>query len=219
MDGPGENDPDLVPAFHPRFCEAIKTDMPAYTALFTRTFQNKTFHVYRVKKKRKKSPKSSEPGTAQQQDWEEPAARGREEGTESQLLVYLCCKPCPAEIISIIFWTQGSVDRGGRAAGRFELQAALFWLVVCRRTYRGAWGSRVCPPTLRCCGWTSTDNYEASTQQPWATISRQSYLHSAMKGKRLLRHLLKIQSLLFQNLWLLWVSSSSQTKCSSSSEL
>lgn len=68
MDGPGENDPDLVPAFHPRFCEAIKTDMPAYTALFTRTFQNKTFHVYRVKKKRKKSPKSSEPGTAQQQD-------------------------------------------------------------------------------------------------------------------------------------------------------
>ncbi|XP_050932225.1 probable C-mannosyltransferase DPY19L3 isoform X3 [Lates calcarifer] len=63
MDGPGENDPDLVPASHPRFCEAIKTDTAAYTALFTRTFQNKTFHVYRVKKKRKKGAKnSSEPG-------------------------------------------------------------------------------------------------------------------------------------------------------------
>ncbi|XP_038556780.1 probable C-mannosyltransferase DPY19L3 isoform X3 [Micropterus salmoides] len=59
MDGPGENDPDLVPASHPRFCEAIKTDTGGYTALFTRTFQNKTFHVYRVKKKRKKSAKSS----------------------------------------------------------------------------------------------------------------------------------------------------------------
>ncbi|XP_049458580.1 probable C-mannosyltransferase DPY19L3 isoform X2 [Epinephelus fuscoguttatus] len=59
MDGPGENDPDLVPASHPRFCEAIKTDTAAYTALFTRTFQNKTFHVYRLKKKRKKSTKSS----------------------------------------------------------------------------------------------------------------------------------------------------------------
>ncbi|XP_039650044.1 probable C-mannosyltransferase DPY19L3 isoform X3 [Perca fluviatilis] len=55
MDGPGENDPDLVPASHPRFCEAVKTDTAAYSALFTRTFQNKTFHVYRVKKKRKKS--------------------------------------------------------------------------------------------------------------------------------------------------------------------
>ncbi|XP_035508462.1 probable C-mannosyltransferase DPY19L3 [Morone saxatilis] len=59
MDGPGENDPDLVPASHPRFCEAIKTNTAAYTSLFTRTFQNKTFHVYRVKKKRKKSAKSS----------------------------------------------------------------------------------------------------------------------------------------------------------------
>lgn len=66
MDGPGENDPDLVPASHPRFCEAIKTDTAAYTALFTRTFQNKTFHVYRVKKKHKKSPKSStEPSATQ----------------------------------------------------------------------------------------------------------------------------------------------------------
>uniref|UniRef100_UPI0037E8F2B5 protein C-mannosyl-transferase DPY19L3 n=1 Tax=Semicossyphus pulcher TaxID=241346 RepID=UPI0037E8F2B5 len=59
MDGPGENDPDLVPASQPRFCEAIKTDDAAYSAMFTRTFQNKTFHVYRVKKKRKKSTKSS----------------------------------------------------------------------------------------------------------------------------------------------------------------
>ncbi|XP_035008023.1 probable C-mannosyltransferase DPY19L3 isoform X1 [Hippoglossus stenolepis] len=66
MDGPGENDPDLVPASHPRFCEAIKTDPADYTALFTRTFQNKTFHVYRVKKKRKKSAKTlSEPSATQ----------------------------------------------------------------------------------------------------------------------------------------------------------
>lgn len=59
MDGPGDNDPDLVPAVHPRFCEAVKADQAAYAALFTRTFQNKTFHVYRVKKKRKKSARSS----------------------------------------------------------------------------------------------------------------------------------------------------------------
>lgn len=66
MDGAGENDPDLVSSPHPRFCEAVKTDGAAYTALFTRTFQNKTFHVYKLKKKRKKgSPKSSEPGPAQ----------------------------------------------------------------------------------------------------------------------------------------------------------
>lgn len=66
MDGPGQNDPDLVHASHPRFCEAIKTDTAAYTSLFTRTFQNKTFHVYRVKKKRKKSAKSSsEPSVTQ----------------------------------------------------------------------------------------------------------------------------------------------------------
>ncbi|XP_031146550.1 probable C-mannosyltransferase DPY19L3 isoform X1 [Sander lucioperca] len=66
MDGPGENDPDLVPASHPRFCEAVKTDTAAYSALFTRTFHNKTFHVYRVKKKRKKSTKSaSEPNATQ----------------------------------------------------------------------------------------------------------------------------------------------------------
>uniref|UniRef100_A0AAQ5YQI7 Dpy-19 like C-mannosyltransferase 3 n=1 Tax=Amphiprion ocellaris TaxID=80972 RepID=A0AAQ5YQI7_AMPOC len=66
MDGPGENDLDLVPASHPRFCEAIKMDTAAYNALFTRTFQNKTFHVYRIKKKRKKSTKgSSEPSVTQ----------------------------------------------------------------------------------------------------------------------------------------------------------
>ncbi|XP_036952018.1 probable C-mannosyltransferase DPY19L3 isoform X2 [Acanthopagrus latus] len=66
MDGPGENDPDLVPSPHPRFCETIKTDTAAYTSLFTRTFQNKTFHVYRVKKKRKKSAKSSSEPSATQ---------------------------------------------------------------------------------------------------------------------------------------------------------
>ncbi|CAL8246701.1 unnamed protein product [Lota lota] len=59
MDGPGENDPDLVPASHPRFCEAVKTDSPAYSALFTQAFRNKTFHVYRLKKKRKRGTKSS----------------------------------------------------------------------------------------------------------------------------------------------------------------
>lgn len=66
MDGPGENDLDLVASPHPRFCEAVKTDSAAYTALFARTFQNKTFHVYKLKKKRKKgSAKSSEPGAPQ----------------------------------------------------------------------------------------------------------------------------------------------------------
>lgn len=59
MDGPGKNDPDLKPPLHPRFCEAVKTDGASYTSLFTRTFQNKTFHVYRLKKKRKKSSKGS----------------------------------------------------------------------------------------------------------------------------------------------------------------
>ncbi|CAL8350613.1 unnamed protein product [Merluccius merluccius] len=59
MDGPGENDPDLVPASHPRFCEAVKTDSPAYAALFTQAFRNKTFHVYRLKKKRKRGAAKS----------------------------------------------------------------------------------------------------------------------------------------------------------------
>ncbi|XP_066569773.1 protein C-mannosyl-transferase DPY19L3 isoform X2 [Amia ocellicauda] len=54
MDGPGENDPDLTPAQHPRFCDEIKTDDPAYTKYFTRVFKNKTFHVYKLKKGRKK---------------------------------------------------------------------------------------------------------------------------------------------------------------------
>uniref|UniRef100_A0AAY4ER67 C-mannosyltransferase DPY19L3 n=1 Tax=Denticeps clupeoides TaxID=299321 RepID=A0AAY4ER67_9TELE len=50
MDGEGDNDPDLVIAPDPRFCEVIKTDSAVYTALFTRVFKNKTFHVYRLKK-------------------------------------------------------------------------------------------------------------------------------------------------------------------------
>uniref|UniRef100_A0A667X736 Dpy-19 like C-mannosyltransferase 3 n=1 Tax=Myripristis murdjan TaxID=586833 RepID=A0A667X736_9TELE len=58
MDGPGQNDADLVPAAHPRFCEAIKSDAAAYAALFTRTFRNKTFHVYRLRKKRKTQNKT-----------------------------------------------------------------------------------------------------------------------------------------------------------------
>ncbi|XP_040489623.1 probable C-mannosyltransferase DPY19L3 isoform X5 [Ursus americanus] len=48
MDGPGENDPDLKLAGHPRFCEEIKKNLPPYTAYFTRVFQNKTFHVYKL---------------------------------------------------------------------------------------------------------------------------------------------------------------------------
>ncbi|XP_056604474.1 probable C-mannosyltransferase DPY19L3 isoform X2 [Triplophysa dalaica] len=59
MDGSGENDPDLVPASHPRFCEAIKTDVPPYSALFTRVFKNKTFHVYKLKKAKKKKKAES----------------------------------------------------------------------------------------------------------------------------------------------------------------
>ncbi|XP_016410162.1 probable C-mannosyltransferase DPY19L3 [Sinocyclocheilus rhinocerous] len=54
MDGPGENEPDLISASHPRFCEAIKTDMPPYSTLFTRVFKSKTFHVYKLKKLKKK---------------------------------------------------------------------------------------------------------------------------------------------------------------------
>ncbi|XP_012881608.1 PREDICTED: probable C-mannosyltransferase DPY19L3 [Dipodomys ordii] len=48
MDGPGENDPDLKAADHPRFCEEIKRNPPPYAAHFTRVFQNKTFHVYKL---------------------------------------------------------------------------------------------------------------------------------------------------------------------------
>ncbi|NXC45778.1 D19L3 mannosyltransferase, partial [Penelope pileata] len=50
MDGLGENDPDLKPALYPRFCEEIKKNLPSYTVHFTRVFQNKTFHVYRLAK-------------------------------------------------------------------------------------------------------------------------------------------------------------------------
>ncbi|XP_053472501.1 probable C-mannosyltransferase DPY19L3 isoform X3 [Ictalurus furcatus] len=57
MDGPGENDPDLVPASHPRFCQAIKTGDPPYSTLFTRVFHNKTFNVYKLKKSKKKGKK------------------------------------------------------------------------------------------------------------------------------------------------------------------
>ncbi|XP_063044863.1 probable C-mannosyltransferase DPY19L3 isoform X2 [Engraulis encrasicolus] len=55
MDGDGENDADLVASPEPRFCDAVKTDSPAYTSLFTRVFKNKTFHVYKLKKAKKKA--------------------------------------------------------------------------------------------------------------------------------------------------------------------
>uniref|UniRef100_A0A671Q4K3 Probable C-mannosyltransferase DPY19L3 n=1 Tax=Sinocyclocheilus anshuiensis TaxID=1608454 RepID=A0A671Q4K3_9TELE len=61
MDGPGENEPDLIPATHPRFCEAIKTDMPPYSTLFTRVFKNKTFNVYKLKKLKKKNKAENGP--------------------------------------------------------------------------------------------------------------------------------------------------------------
>ncbi|XP_064832328.1 protein C-mannosyl-transferase DPY19L3-like isoform X1 [Oncorhynchus masou masou] len=61
MDGPGDNDPDLVHASHPRFCESVKTGGPAYTALFSRVFQNKTFHVYKLKKGKKRAKADREP--------------------------------------------------------------------------------------------------------------------------------------------------------------
>ncbi|MCJ8747321.1 hypothetical protein PDJAM_G00152110 [Pangasius djambal] len=57
MDGPGDNDPDLVPASHPRFCQAVKTSDPPYSTLFTRVFHNKTFNVYKLKKSKKKGKK------------------------------------------------------------------------------------------------------------------------------------------------------------------
>uniref|UniRef100_A0A8C1J2J2 Dpy-19 like C-mannosyltransferase 3 n=1 Tax=Cyprinus carpio TaxID=7962 RepID=A0A8C1J2J2_CYPCA len=61
MDGPGENEPDLISASHPRFCEAIKTDMPPYSTLFTRVFKNKTFNVYKLKKLKKKNKAENSP--------------------------------------------------------------------------------------------------------------------------------------------------------------
>ncbi|XP_043937614.1 probable C-mannosyltransferase DPY19L3 [Protopterus annectens] len=53
MDGPGLDDPDLVPSAHPRFCDAIRKDEPPYTSFFSRVFKNKTFHVYKLKKQEK----------------------------------------------------------------------------------------------------------------------------------------------------------------------
>lgn len=50
MDGLGENEPDLKPSVYPRFCEEIKKNLPSYTTHFTRVFQNKTFHVYKLAK-------------------------------------------------------------------------------------------------------------------------------------------------------------------------
>ncbi|XP_026071847.1 probable C-mannosyltransferase DPY19L3 [Carassius auratus] len=61
MDGPGENEPDLISASHPRFCEAIKTDTPPYSTLFTRVFKNKTFNVYKLKKLKKKNKAENSP--------------------------------------------------------------------------------------------------------------------------------------------------------------
>ncbi|CAK6436546.1 unnamed protein product [Pipistrellus nathusii] len=62
MDGPGENEAGLQPAGHPRFCEEIRRGLPAYTALFTRVFQNKTFHVYRLQKDAARPPAPSPAG-------------------------------------------------------------------------------------------------------------------------------------------------------------
>ncbi|KAM9624387.1 protein C-mannosyl-transferase DPY19L3 isoform 3-T9 [Morphnus guianensis] len=50
MDGLGENEPDLKPSLYPRFCEEIKKNLPPYAIHFTRVFQNKTFHVYKLAK-------------------------------------------------------------------------------------------------------------------------------------------------------------------------
>ncbi|NXP15877.1 D19L3 mannosyltransferase, partial [Thinocorus orbignyianus] len=52
MDGLGENEPDLKPSLYPRFCEEIKRNLPSYTTHFTRVFQNKTFHVYKLAKQK-----------------------------------------------------------------------------------------------------------------------------------------------------------------------
>ncbi|KAK1330599.1 hypothetical protein QTO34_010795 [Cnephaeus nilssonii] len=65
MDGPGENEAGLQPAGHPRFCEEIRRGLPAYSALFTRVFQNKTFHVYRLQKEVAGPPAPSPSGQTQ----------------------------------------------------------------------------------------------------------------------------------------------------------
>lgn len=62
MDGPGDNEPDLVDSPDPRFCDAIKTDSPAYSDMFTLVFKNKTFHVYRLKKIKKKAKGEAKTG-------------------------------------------------------------------------------------------------------------------------------------------------------------
>ncbi|KAL2088868.1 hypothetical protein ACEWY4_015767 [Coilia grayii] len=64
MDGTGENEPDLVASPNPRFCDAVKTDSPAYTSLFTPVFKNKTFNVYRLKKAKKKARGEGKAGDA-----------------------------------------------------------------------------------------------------------------------------------------------------------
>uniref|UniRef100_A0A452GG69 Uncharacterized protein n=1 Tax=Gopherus agassizii TaxID=38772 RepID=A0A452GG69_9SAUR len=50
MDGLGENEPDLKASLYPRFCEEIKKNLSSYSMYFTRAFQNKTFHVYKLAK-------------------------------------------------------------------------------------------------------------------------------------------------------------------------
>uniref|UniRef100_A0A674KCI8 Dpy-19 like C-mannosyltransferase 3 n=1 Tax=Terrapene triunguis TaxID=2587831 RepID=A0A674KCI8_9SAUR len=50
MDGLGENEPDLKASLYPRFCEEIKKNLSSYSIYFTRVFQNKTFHVYKLAK-------------------------------------------------------------------------------------------------------------------------------------------------------------------------
>ncbi|XP_067854079.1 protein C-mannosyl-transferase DPY19L3 [Heptranchias perlo] len=52
MDGPGANDPDLKASPYPRFCDEIKSNEPPYTTYFSRVFRNKTFHIYKLKKKK-----------------------------------------------------------------------------------------------------------------------------------------------------------------------
>ncbi|XP_069491552.1 protein C-mannosyl-transferase DPY19L3 [Ambystoma mexicanum] len=52
MDGPGQNEPDLKNSTSPRFCDEIKKQLPLYSTYFTQVFKNKTFHVYKLSKKK-----------------------------------------------------------------------------------------------------------------------------------------------------------------------
>ncbi|XP_069757847.1 protein C-mannosyl-transferase DPY19L3 isoform X2 [Narcine bancroftii] len=52
MDDSGANDADLKTSPSPRFCDEIKSHAPPYSIYFTRVFKNKTFHVYKLKKKK-----------------------------------------------------------------------------------------------------------------------------------------------------------------------